>query len=65
MTVIITTLGVIILIIIAMLLLTRYMAHKFLTVKLRPKTKTPADFQLPYESVQFESEGRLLHGWLI
>ncbi|HNE83075.1 MAG TPA: alpha/beta fold hydrolase [bacterium] len=62
---IITTLGIILLIIIAMLFLTRYMAYKFLTVKLRPKTKTPADFQLPYESAQFESEGRLLNGWII
>lgn len=42
-----------------------YLAYILLKPKQRGKSKTPAEYGLPYEDLYFTSHGKQLHGWLV
>ncbi len=49
----------------AILAFSYYVSKRALQPKRRAKTKSPENYQLPYEDVYFESHGDRLHGWII
>lgn len=42
-----------------------YLSYMLLKPKQRGKSRTPAEYGLPYEDLYFPSHGKQLHGWLV
>lgn len=42
-----------------------YLAYTLLKPKQRGKSRTPAEYDLPYEDLYFSSHGKQLHAWLV
>ncbi len=52
-------------IVLGVLTFSYYLAHILLKPRQRSKSKTPAEYGLPFEDVFFTSHGKQLHGWLV